>query len=154
MIVAATVVWCCVFAAVHAFWALGGGVGLASSAGAQLATRRPLWFVLLGLWGTAVLLLAGAGLAGWSAVVASSPRWRRAGTGTIALVGVVLLVRAVAVESALLANVGGVRTAAGPVETRWSLALWNPWFALGAALFLALAVQLSRRYRGEPRTES
>jgi len=35
------VAWCCVFAAAHLFWAVGGSAGLASPAGADLAARRP-----------------------------------------------------------------------------------------------------------------
>nr|CTQ96950.1 hypothetical protein [Kibdelosporangium sp. MJ126-NF4] len=38
----------------HIYWAVGGEAGLASSAGVDLATRRPLGFVLLGLWGLIV----------------------------------------------------------------------------------------------------
>jgi hypothetical protein len=51
--------WCVLFAALHIYWAAGGEAGSASSAGVDIATQRPLWFVLFGLWGVAVLLLAG-----------------------------------------------------------------------------------------------
>nr|WP_157528643.1 DUF3995 domain-containing protein [Kibdelosporangium sp. MJ126-NF4] len=47
-------VWCVLFAVLHIYWAVGGEAGLASSAGVDLATRRPLGFVLLGLWGLIV----------------------------------------------------------------------------------------------------
>lgn len=40
--------WAVVFAALHFYWALGGDLGLAVSAG-PLAEERPLWFVVVGL---------------------------------------------------------------------------------------------------------
>lgn len=54
--------WGLLFAALHIYWALGGAFGLESSAGVVLARDRPLWFVLFGLWGVAIVLLAGAAL--------------------------------------------------------------------------------------------
>ncbi|MGH3756073.1 MAG: esterase-like activity of phytase family protein, partial [Pseudonocardiaceae bacterium] len=51
------------FAALHFYWALGGDAGLASVAGTELAAERPQWFVLAGLWGVGLLLVAGTGLA-------------------------------------------------------------------------------------------
>lgn len=143
----ALTVWCCAFAGLHVFWALGGSVGLASSAGAELAARRPVAFVVFGLWGVAALLLAGAGLV--RAVQRARPPWRRAGGWLIVSVGAVLLVRGVAVEILLLTDAGGVRTAVGPSQTRWSLVLWNPWFVLGGALFIGAGLRpsITRRRR-------
>jgi hypothetical protein len=51
------------FAAVHVFWAVGGRLRLAESAGRQLAEQRPGWFVAVGLWGVAGLLVLGAMMA-------------------------------------------------------------------------------------------
>jgi len=51
--------WCGSFAGLHLFWALGGSVGLASSAGRDLAVRRPTSFDIFGLYGTALLLVVG-----------------------------------------------------------------------------------------------
>jgi hypothetical protein len=133
---AAAIAWCAAFAAVHVFWALGGSAGLASSAGTELATRRPAVFVLAGLWGVAALLACGAAVV---YVVVAAPglsrRWRRAGAWLLVAVGAGLVLRAVAVE-ALLAADAGVRSAVGPLETRWSLLLWNPVFAAGGVLFV------------------
>ncbi|WP_413254825.1 DUF3995 domain-containing protein [Streptomyces mirabilis] len=52
-----------IFAGSHFYWAVGGDVGLSVSAGRQLADARPLWFVLVGLWGVGALCLVGALLA-------------------------------------------------------------------------------------------
>ncbi len=54
--------WAAAFAGLHFYWAVGGDVGLSISAG-PLATQRPLWFVIAGLWGGGVLCLLGALLA-------------------------------------------------------------------------------------------
>lgn len=139
--------WALLFAAVHVYWALGGEIGLASSAGASMAARRPLSFVVFGLWGVAFLLLAGAGLAG--ALV----RCRFAGRlGRIVrflgwAAGIFLLVRAAAIQALLLTGWYGVRTAVGPAQAHASLLLWNPWFFLGG-VFFALASRDCRRRAG------
>ncbi|HEY3501871.1 MAG TPA: DUF3995 domain-containing protein [Actinocatenispora sp.] len=145
---AGAIAWCGVFAAAHVFWGLGGDAGLASSAGAALARQRPLPFVLFGLWGVAVLLLAGAALVGWSTSATLPRRARALCAASIVGVGLLLLARAVLVELVLAANAGGVRDTVGPAEARWSLLLWNPWFALGAAFFLAVGFRLARRASG------
>lgn len=58
----AAALWCIAFAALHLFWAFGGSAGLASSAGRDLANRRPTNFVVLGLYGVALVLLCGVAL--------------------------------------------------------------------------------------------
>jgi Protein of unknown function (DUF3995) len=141
------VAWCCVFAAVHLFWAVGGSTGLASSAGTDLAARRPTAFVILGLWGVAgSLLLTAVGIVAVGTRRQDS-RVARVGAWTVALAGSGLLVRGIAVEVLLAADIGGIRAAVGPLQTRWSLILWNPWFVLGGALLLATATQILRRAR-------
>lgn len=143
----AAVVWCCVFAAAHLFWAVGGWAGLASSAGADLAARRPVAFVVLGLWGVAgSLLLAAAGIVAVGTSQHDSGI-ARIGAWTIGVTGSGLLVRGIAVEVLLAADIGGIRAAVGPLETRWSLILWNPWFVLGGTLLLATATQILHRAR-------
>ena len=52
--------WSAAFAGLHLYWALGGRVGLAESAGRRLADERPIEFVLGGLYGVAALLVAAA----------------------------------------------------------------------------------------------
>jgi Protein of unknown function (DUF3995) len=134
-------IWCVSFAAVHLFWAFGGSFGLASSAGRDLATRRPATFVIFGLFGVAVLLLLGVVVIG--VACADRPGRRRTLAVTVmTVVGVLLVLRAVVLELVLVTGVSGVRAQVGALETRWSLLLWNPWFALGGGLFVAAAVQV------------
>jgi Protein of unknown function (DUF3995) len=138
------VAWCSVFAAVHVFWALGGSVGLASSAGTELAARRPAVFVLAGLWGVAGLLLAGAAVIFLAATVQLSRPLRRISAWVIGVTGAVLALRGAGAEVILIAN-AGVRSALGPLETRWSLILWNPWFVLGGIVLIGAAVHIAQR---------
>ena len=136
--------WCAIFAALHVYWAVGGEIGLASSAGADLATHRPSWFVLLGLWGVALLLFAGAafsiGLTRWR----PENRLRRAVVILGWSAGIVLLARGLLLEVVLLTGAGGVASAVGASQTQWSLLLWNPWFALGG-LVVSLATRRFQR---------
>jgi len=136
--------WCVLFAAVHLFWAAGGTTGLASSAGTDLAARRPVTFVLFGLWGTALLCLLGAvfcaGLARWQ----PSGGLRRGMTILGLLAGGLLLARGLLLEIVLLTAAGGIRSSVGPLETHWSLLLWNPWFAAGGLLLLLATRQFHR----------
>jgi len=139
--------WCAVFAALHLFWAVGGTAGLASSAGQALAERRPAGFVVFGLFGVAALLLAGIALVIVATGGIASERLSRVAGVVLAVVGVALVVRGVALEVLLATDVGGLRAAVGPLESRWSLALWNPWFAIGGALFLCAAIRVRRTRR-------
>lgn len=136
--------WCAVFAVLHVFWALGGDIGLAESAGVDLATRRPMMFVLVGLWGVAALLVVGAVFAGVLACPHPLGRLRRPVILTGLLVGTALLVRGVGIELVLLLDAGGIASSVGPVQTRWSLLLWNPWFTLGGVAFLFAAYRFAR----------
>lgn len=131
--------WCVAFASLHLFWAFGGSVGLASSAGYDLAARRPAWFVLFGLYGVAAALLFGAVVICVAATRRLSARRRRIVTWLVTITGVGLLVRGVALQVILAADVGGVRGQLGQREANWSLILWNPWFMLGGMLFIAAA---------------
>jgi hypothetical protein len=141
--------WCVLFAALHLYWAAGGNVGLASSAGADLAADRPLWFVLLGLWATALLLVVGAVFS------IGLTRWRLAGGPRRAVVvlgwlgGGALLVRGLVLEVVLLTGAGGISTAVGPSETTWSVALWNPWFIVGGLVVVAATHQFQRDRRDD-----
>ncbi|MFC0431720.1 DUF3995 domain-containing protein [Kutzneria buriramensis] len=125
--------WCALFGALHVYWALGGGIGLAASAGPDLAAGRPLLFVLFGLWGVAVLLAAGA------AFCLLRHPWQRVGQ----FVGAILVARAVLVEITLLTGIADV----GADERFWSLVLWNPWFLLGGVLWLLAFNRSPRRRR-------
>jgi len=143
----AAAAWSFAFAVAHVFWALGGSAGLASSAGADLAARRPAAFVILGLWGVAGSLLVAAVAIVVVATGQFGTRARRIGAWAIGIVGAGMLIRGVALELLLATDTGGIRDAVGPLETRWSLILWNPWFVLGGALFIGTGVQLLRRVR-------
>ncbi len=55
----AAAMWCGSLACLHLFWAVGGSIGLTSSAGRDLAARRPAGFVIFGLYGTTLLLVIG-----------------------------------------------------------------------------------------------
>jgi len=136
--------WCIVFAGLHLYWALGGSVGLASSAGHDLAVRRPTTFVLIGLYGPALVLLSSVAVLGFASTARRSIRLRRAATTLIGVVGIGLLLRGVVLEVLLGWNVGGLAKQVGPLETHWSLILWNPWSTLGGALFVATAIRLRR----------
>jgi hypothetical protein len=139
------VLWCLIFAAVHVFWALGGEVGLASSAGARLAAQRPELFVVFGLWGVAAVLAGGALLAGYASWFALGARALRVLRVLALVVAFGLMLRGALVECALAVNLYGVRQIVGPLETRWSLTVWNPWFVIGGGCFVALAFAVRRR---------
>ncbi len=138
--------WALLFASLHVFWALGGSWLLATSAGSSLAGDRPTWFVVLGLWGVAVVLLAGAALGLALARPRTSGRGPRLGAFLSCLAGACLLLRGVGVQVVLLTDAGDVAGNVGEAQTRMSLVLWNPWFVLGGLLFVAAGVQ-SRRAR-------
>lgn len=142
--------WCVAFALLHLFWAVGGSFGLASSAGRHLADRRPLGFVVLGLYGVAAILLAGSVVLLATSTAQASKR-RTAAVVVLLLIGVALVLRGVGLEAVLAADVCGVREQIGPLETRWSQILWNPWFALGGCLFIASSMQA---YRHLPESQS
>jgi len=133
--------WCGLFACLHLFWALGGSIGLASSAGRDLAERRPTSFIIFGLFGTALLLLSGIAVIAVACSPRSPRRGRYAAVVLLAVVGIGLAIRGVALEVLLAANAAGLRASIGPLETHWSLVLWNPWFAFGGAVIIATAIQ-------------
>lgn len=136
--------WCALFAGLHVFWALGGTTGLASAAGQDLAERRPTSFVVFGLYGVALLLFAAIAILTVTAGWVGSPTWTRRATAVVGLGGVLLLLRGVVLEVLLGFDVGGLRATVGPLGARWSLALWNPWFALGGVLFLWTTLRVAR----------
>ena len=138
--------WALLFSALHIYWALGGSWMLASSAGLELTQDRPLWFVLFGLWGVALVLVAGAVLGLALARGHLSGRAARVATALCFLVGAVLLVRGVGVEVLLLTDAFGVARNVGADQVRASLVMWNPWFIVGGLAF-ALAGIEGRRGR-------
>ena len=136
--------WAGLFAVLHLFWAAGGALGLAESAGQELAAERPLWFVAAGLYGVALALVAAAGL---GVLLARSPLTGRAGPLLPLLgagVAILLLVRAVGIQALLLSDAGYGGGAVSPAQRWWTLLLWNPWFLFGGLLF-GLAAGAARR---------
>jgi len=109
--------WCGLFACLHLSWALGGSIGLASSAGPDLAQRRRTSLIIFGLFGTALLLLIGIAVI----AVAYSPRaprrWRHAAVLLLGVVGIGLAIRGAVLEVLLATNAAGLRA---------SMGLWRP----------------------------
>jgi hypothetical protein len=51
---------------------------------------------------------------------------------------------ALLLELVLLTRAGGLAYSVGPLETRWNLILWNPWFALGGLALIIATHQFQR----------
>ena len=145
----AATVWAGAFAVLHFYWALGGTVGLAVSAGPNLAAERPAWFVAGGLWGVGMLCVAGA------AVARELTRSRLHGPTSVlvkgagCVAGLILLVRATAVEILLLAG-PTLNDTVGPAHRFWTLAWWNPWFAVGGITFLVASLGYKTKRADKP----
>ncbi|MDK1473242.1 DUF3995 domain-containing protein [Streptomyces sp. 549] len=135
--------WAVVFAVLHFYWALGGEWGLSESAG-PLAEERPVWFVVVGLWGVGTLCLA-TGALGW---LLTRPRPRGWAGTTVRLLGwgacALLLARSAAVWALLLTDPSGQRTETSPEQRSWTLLLWNPWFLVGGLAFGLAALSYGR----------
>ncbi|CAN5666528.1 MAG: DUF3995 domain-containing protein [Actinomycetota bacterium] len=131
--------WAVVFAIRGAYWATGGTVGLGTlSQGIRNAAAAGDPTLYAALWITVVLEVAGVVVA-LALARGAQPQLTRvaltlAGTGA----GTMLVA-----HGALFVGFGLVAVLNGqPVssELRWYALLWEPWFLLGAALFL-LAVR-------------
>lgn len=126
--------WSLAFAGLHFYWGLGGDVGLSVSAG-PLATERPLWFVVAGLWGVGGLCLLGAVRArlltrsDLRGTPATPVRWLGWG------ISAVLLARGIGIEVMLLTGAGDVGASVSEQQRTWTLVLWNPWFIAGGVAF-------------------
>lgn len=138
------------FAALHLYWALGGSVGLAESAGRQVAQQRPGWFVALGLYGVAALLLGAAGVG--LAVARGAGLGRRRWVLPLVTAGIagVLLLRGVAVHLLLLSDTAYGGGAISAAQRTWTLWVWNPWFLLGGVLFGLATVAARPAGRSRP----
>lgn len=137
----AACVWAAAFAALHYYWAVGGDIGLSVSAGPNLASRRPTWFVVTGLWGVGTLCAVGAvlGIALTRPQQQRNVLLRRAVGGSGRLVAAILFGRGVLVEVLLLTNVTHLDPSVGPGQRLWTLTLWNPWFMAGGIAFCLAA---------------
>ncbi|MFD8197543.1 DUF3995 domain-containing protein [Streptomyces wuyuanensis] len=141
--------WAVSFAALHFYWGLGGDVGLGVSAG-TLASERPLWFVVAGLWGVGGLCLLGGGLAR----LLTRSDLRRTPAALVRWVGwgvsAVLLTRGIGVEVLLLTGAAPVDASVSEEQRAWSLALWNPWFIAGGLAFGLATLRAGRNASAAP----
>jgi hypothetical protein len=137
-----------VFAAISAFWALGGTLGL-DTLGNEIereARARDSETIAL-VWVTALLKLVAAALAlalvrpwGW-------PLPRRPLVITTWIVGLGLIAYALAnfVQHGLMkADVVDTPRALGTSAVGWHLGLWDPFWLLGGLLFSAAALRAGR----------
>ena len=142
----AAAAWSFVFAALSFYWALGGSFLYRTQSPQirELATQS--WFLAV-VWLTGLLKVA-AGLFALSLVQRWGKRvpvWlRRAASWGIGLVltlygGVNLAVRGL-MALGVLETPASMRSAAA----WWHLVLWDPWFVLGGAFFLAAAWRFGR----------
>jgi hypothetical protein len=131
-----------VFAVAHFYWGLGGRVGLDVSAGPELASDRPRWFVAGGLFGVGILLVVAAALA---ALLERSDRPARVLRLLGWTAGLILLIRGIGIE--ILLATGVLRSGGGITsgQIAWTWILWNPWFVVGGICFLLATIGLSRR---------
>lgn len=136
--------WAIAFAGLHFYWAVGGDVGLSVSAG-PLATERPLWFVVAGLWGVGGLCLLGALLARVLARPESRGAPARVARRLGWAVSAFLLVRGVGIEVLLLTGAAHLDASVSQEQRAWTLALWNPWFIAGGLAFGLAARRSGRR---------
>jgi hypothetical protein len=68
--------WCVLFASAHLYWALGGTVGFVAATG-SLDLLKQTWFVVVGLWGVALVCLAGALVCLAYRIVERTVQWPR-----------------------------------------------------------------------------
>lgn len=146
--------WALVFAAINAYWGLGGTVGLGTLGPAIAELARDPWFVALGVWGVGVLKV----LAGLLALALVRPWGRRLprrlllvaawGLGAgMSLYGGALLVQ----HGLMLAGVIRIPAGLGWTATVWHIVLWDPWWLLGGVAFAVAARRFRRASRGPSR---
>lgn len=143
--------WALVFAAMSFYWAGGGTVGL-DTLGNELErdalAREPDTIALV--WVTGFLKVLGAGLA-----LALVQRWGRSISRRILLtvssaVGLLVVLYAVASfaqHGLMKAGAADTPAALGSSAVTWHLALWDPFWLLGGALFTAAAWRYARMSR-------
>lgn len=144
----AAAVWAFAFAALSAFWALGGRVELHPAELAEPSTPLVLMNVLAGLAKVALGLLALASLS-------SGRTWSMLGVA-LWTAGLALLAYGVVgmlANGLVLANV--IDLGRPPTRFHWSyLLLWDPYFVLGGVLFLLTARSYRNDHRSEPTTSA
>ncbi|TWS23577.1 DUF3995 domain-containing protein [Tsukamurella sputi] len=139
--------WCLVFACAHLYWAVGGRAGFVAATGSLKLLDQP-FFVVIGLWGVAIVCIVGA-LACLATVLSFGRRVPPRLLLTVLWVGAAALtLRAVTagLQDALL-EAGVLHTTADFdwSVVHWRLAVWTPWFAIGAVLFALTAAGRPQR---------
>jgi Protein of unknown function (DUF3995) len=133
----AAALWALIFAVFHIVWAAGSYVGL-DPEGARQAFARP-WFLPYDLVVSAMCLIAVP--AALALVMPWGQRVPRRLLLTVTWIGTVLL--------ALRAGAGLIQAVYELVTGRFSFArlgIWEPWFYVGAVLFVANLWMYSRRH--------
>ncbi len=139
--------WSFVFAALSFYWALGGTFLQETQSPQILALTTEPWFVAV-VWLTGLLKVL-AGLLALSLIQRwgeAFPVWlRRTGVWGVGLV--LTLYSGANLGARGLMALGVLETPASmrSVAATWHLILWDPWFLLGGALFLAAAWGCSPR---------
>ncbi|MEU9031347.1 DUF3995 domain-containing protein [Streptomyces sp. NPDC048383] len=144
---AAACVWMVLFAAFHAYWALGGTYGLPP--GESLVDNKPLFII--------DLIAIPMNLGGAALALALVQRWGLFFPRKLVLFGawgcaLLMVFHALPAMVDLAVYLAGRRT--GPLEgmDRFAVLLYEPYWMLGGLLFTALAVAFQRRTR-PPRPE-
>jgi hypothetical protein len=139
--------WAFLFAALSFYWGLGGRRGATTLGPAIMAAATDPLFVLVGLWGVGVVKAIG-GVVALALVQPWGQRLPRRllraaagiGGGLAFLYGAASWVQ----HALMLSGVVTLPAGLGRTAARWHLFLWDPWWMLGGALFVALA-WLARR---------
>jgi hypothetical protein len=135
--------WMLAFAAMSAYWAAGGRIGVDTLGGTieTYADERGTQFVVA-LWLIAALKVVAAALPialveDWTTAI--SRRWLRLSTWVMGA-GMVLYACANFGARAIMA-LGLIETPESMHTTaaRWHLFFWNPWWLLGGILYIAAA---------------
>lgn len=132
--------WMAIFAVVHAYWAVGGGLLL--PAGLRVPDRFALFVVDL----VAIPMCAAGAVLAASFVTTAGERiprrWRLAGGWAAAALSLVHSAPAIAV---VVARAVGLSSGAWSSELKFSYLVYEPWWFLGGLLFLAATEGLRRR---------
>jgi Protein of unknown function (DUF3995) len=144
----AAAAWSILFAAMSAFWALGGTLGL-DTLGNEIErdarAREPDVIALV--WVTALLKVVGAALAialvrPWGRVLPRRPLV--IATWIVGLGVLAYALASFAQHGLMKADVVDTPVALGSSAVGWHLALWDPFWLLGGLLFIAAARQAGR----------
>lgn len=132
--------WCAIFGALHAYWALGGRLGLGeTSAEAETAFEQP-WFAA---YNGAVIVLSVAGMALAIAVRTGHLKPRRSLVALLIVTGGVLLLRGAVGWVSLLATVA----TRGSWESPFLLIAVEAWFLAGGIFCIWLGHSMRGRGR-------